>query len=237
MPIKLKSKALIIIAAVVFNLISGFAALADSINYTYDDLNRLRKVDYGNGYVIEYDYDEVGNRWMSKIMLNPHTLTVQKAGIGAGVGVVTSSTIGIDCGTHCSDIFSQGTVTLTASTPASSTFSGWSGACTGTGVCVVNLNADTSVTATFLCPTSPIKIGSVYYSTVHDAYNAATDGAVIQSQNVTLVDSLIANYAKSVTLDGGYDACYSAKSGSTTLQGQITTNSGQLTVKDYILQP
>jgi len=177
MPIKLKNKALIFIAAIAFILTSAIAALADSINYTYDDLNRLRKVDYGNGYVIEYDYDEVGNRQQGKFMLNPHTLTVQKTGAGSSVGVVMSSTFGINCGTRCSDLFSQGTVTLTASTPASSIFSGWSGGvCSGTGACVVNLNADKSVTATFLCPTSPVKIGSVYYATIHDAYNAASDG-------------------------------------------------------------
>lgn len=35
---------------------------AQSINYTYDNLNRLTQVDYGNGTVIEYCYDELGNQ-------------------------------------------------------------------------------------------------------------------------------------------------------------------------------
>ncbi|MDP3028708.1 MAG: RHS repeat domain-containing protein [Deltaproteobacteria bacterium] len=31
-------------------------------DYTYDDLNRLLQVEYDDGTVIEYVYDEVGNR-------------------------------------------------------------------------------------------------------------------------------------------------------------------------------
>jgi hypothetical protein len=78
------------------------------------------------------------------------TLTVSKAGTGSGT--VTSSPAGIDCGTACSHAFTDGTaVTLTASAPAGSTFTGWSGGgCSGTGNCTVTLNgADRDVTATF----------------------------------------------------------------------------------------
>jgi len=75
-------------------------------------------------------------------------LTVTKA--GAGSGTVTSSPAGIDCGSTCSFPFDGGTVTLTA-TPADahSTFTGWSGACTGTGTCQVTMDQARSVTATF----------------------------------------------------------------------------------------
>jgi hypothetical protein len=40
-------------------------------------------------------------------------------------------------------------VTLTAVTATSSTFTGWSGACTGTGSCSVALTSAATVTATF----------------------------------------------------------------------------------------
>jgi hypothetical protein len=77
-----------------------------------------------------------------------HTLSVSKAGTGAGT--VTSSPAGTNCGASCSVVFSTGTaVTLTAAPVSGSTFSGWSGACTGTGSCAVTLDADRSVTATF----------------------------------------------------------------------------------------
>ncbi len=40
-------------------------------------------------------------------------------------------------------------MTLTATPAAGSTFTGWSGACTGTGACDVTLNGGASVTASF----------------------------------------------------------------------------------------
>src|SRR5207244_8485831 len=63
------------------------------------------------------------------------TLTVNKAGTGSGT--VTSSPAGIDCGTSCSADYASGTlVTLTAAASAGSTFTGWSGGCSGTGDCM-----------------------------------------------------------------------------------------------------
>jgi uncharacterized repeat protein (TIGR01451 family)/uncharacterized repeat protein (TIGR02543 family) len=78
----------------------------------------------------------------------PWTLTVTKA--GSGSGTVTSSPAGIDCGTTCSSSFPNGTmVTLTATADAGSTFTGWAGDCSGTGPCVVTMDQDRTVTATF----------------------------------------------------------------------------------------
>jgi Tol biopolymer transport system component len=77
-----------------------------------------------------------------------HELTVTKA--GGGSGTVSSSPAGIDCGPTCEADFQQATVvTLTATPGANSTFTGWSGECTGTGTCEVTMDAARSVTATF----------------------------------------------------------------------------------------
>jgi len=67
-----------------------------------------------------------------------------------GSGAVTSSPVGINCPSTCSANFAPATqVTLTA-TPANGWgFSGWGGACSGVGNCVVTMNAAQSVTATF----------------------------------------------------------------------------------------
>ncbi len=76
------------------------------------------------------------------------TLTVTKA--GAGTGSVTSSPPGIACGATCSTDFGDGTtVVLSAVSTPDSVFTGWSGACTGTGACSVTMDAAKSVTASF----------------------------------------------------------------------------------------
>jgi hypothetical protein len=71
----------------------------------------------------------------------------------AGSGTVTSSPSGINCGSVCTANFASGTpVTLTATPGGGATFSGWSGACSGTGSCVVTVNSSASVTAMFSSP-------------------------------------------------------------------------------------
>jgi Fe-S cluster biogenesis protein NfuA len=66
------------------------------------------------------------------------------------LGRVSSNPAGISCGRTCSLTGPSGTVvTLTATPAARAVFVGWSGACTGTGVCSVTLTQAKSVTATF----------------------------------------------------------------------------------------
>jgi len=67
-----------------------------------------------------------------------------------GAGTVTSSDDIINCGSTCAANFSSGTsVALTASANSGNTFSGWSGACSGTGTCIVAITAARSVKATY----------------------------------------------------------------------------------------
>lgn len=69
-----------------------------------------------------------------------HTLMVNKA--GNGIGVINSSPLGIICGSVCGEAYAQGAVvTLTASPAEGSTFTGWSGVCSGTGLCTVTITA------------------------------------------------------------------------------------------------
>jgi phospholipase C len=69
---------------------------------------------------------------------------------GSGGGTVSSSPSGISCGTNCNATFNDGTVVqLTATPDPSSTFAGWSGACSGMGSCQVTLSSSQSIAASF----------------------------------------------------------------------------------------
>jgi Divergent InlB B-repeat domain len=67
---------------------------------------------------------------------------------GAGQGTVTGGAINCP-GTCSASETPQSSVTLTATPAPGSTFTGWSGACTGTGTCTVALPYDQNVIATF----------------------------------------------------------------------------------------
>jgi len=69
---------------------------------------------------------------------------------GNGTGSVASVPSGIQCPGTCSTDFDDGVlVELVATSGPDSSFAGWSGACTGTGLCTVTMNQARSVTASF----------------------------------------------------------------------------------------
>ena len=75
------------------------------------------------------------------------SLTVTKT----GSGTVTSSPAGVDCGSDCSNDYQQGSMVTLSAAPASGfIFQGWGGACTGTANCVVTMDGNKAVTATFV---------------------------------------------------------------------------------------
>lgn len=101
----------------------------------------------------------------------PYTLSLSKSSQAGGT--VSSSPSGINCGTTCasaSSSYAAGTVvTLSAGAANGYEFTGWSGACSGTGTCVVTMSAAQSVTANFgaLCNT-PIS------GTAHDKHGTVS---------------------------------------------------------------
>jgi len=87
---------------------------------------------------------------MATFNAGTHPLTVIKS--GTGNGTVTSTPSGINCGVDCTKEYFSGTsITLKATPSSHSTFTGWSGGCTGTlPTCKVKVTKLTSVVATFV---------------------------------------------------------------------------------------
>jgi hypothetical protein len=87
-------------------------------------------------------------------------LTVAKSGSGVGTvsGGSPADPTGIGCGSVCTHEFASGdVVTLTATPAVGSEFTGWTGACTGAGACVVTISEAKAVAAAFSAiPPKPV---------------------------------------------------------------------------------
>mgnify|MGYP001605212827 CR=1 FL=1 len=76
------------------------------------------------------------------ITVRPRLVTLTLTALGTGSGALFANPPGLS--------YDSGTVvTMTATPVATSAFSGWGGACSGTAGCVVTMTANTTVTATF----------------------------------------------------------------------------------------
>jgi hypothetical protein len=106
---------------------------------------------------------------------------------GTGSGSVSSTPAGISCPGTCSARYAGGTVvTLTATAASGASFTGWSGACTGTGSCSVTMSAAKSVTATFnLVGGSPL----VTLSPASLTFAGQVLGTTSAAKTVTLTNS------------------------------------------------
>lgn len=164
-----------------------------------------------------------------------NTLSVTVAGTGGGSVNSITNGLSFSCasGTCSSDFDSGASLTLSATPGSGSLFTGWSGACTGTGNCSVTLNGNQTATATFdIIPN--VQMGSVYYGTLLDAYNAAVTGAIIKSQAITF-PAFDLNRDIAVTLAGGYDTSINSVTGYTTISG-LTISLGSATIDKIAVQ-
>jgi DNA-binding beta-propeller fold protein YncE len=110
----------------------------------------------------------------------------------AGSGRVTSNPAGIDCGSTCAATFAAGTpVTLIASPGSDFTFSGWSGACSGTSTCSMTMASNELVTATFnSSPPPDFSLTPASASLTMKPLGQTTDVITIAPQNGSFSDAV-----------------------------------------------
>jgi hypothetical protein len=141
-----------------------------------------------------------------------YQLAVTRA--GSGTGTITSSPSGISCGTDCSEMYAASTVvTLTASPGGNSTFTGWSGACSGNSACAVTMDQTRSVTATFALVTYSLGVsfpgngdGTVTITPPGISCTKMTPGCVVGINAGTVV-TLTAAPAAGSTFTGWGGSC------------------------------
>jgi hypothetical protein len=168
----------------------------------------------------------------------PVGLTVALGGTGAGS--VTSDVGGINCGTACSASYVFGTmVTLTATPRTGSTFGGWSGACSGTGSCVVTMTQAQSVTASFTLNTYALTVtgvpsGSNFTSNpALTCANGTCTGTFGYGTSVALTSASNAQYTFNGYTGGGCSTagmCTVTITGPTTVAASFTLNNYTVTV-------
>ena len=132
-------------------------------------VDRVYLLGMGDSYHVGDGIGTVG--WVDKVTIGDvtydfvaNTLSVSRT----GNGTITSTPSGIACGTACSYAFDYGSsVTLSAAPATGWTFAGWSGACTGTGVCSLTMDAARSVSAIFW----PVA-GTQYISNLQPSWTA-----------------------------------------------------------------
>jgi hypothetical protein len=162
----------------------------------------------------------------------------------SGNGSVNSNPTGIACttgnsGTCAHQFTKDSTVTLMPSASGGSMPGSWGAGCNSFDGdnCLVQMNADKSITATFTTSTV-VRIPLVNgYGSLQSAYNSAPSSCTIQAQAVELpVSPFTLNLGKIIVLEGGYDSGYSVNSGYTTMNGILTLGSGSLTVEKLIIK-
>ena len=100
----------------------------------------------GNFYGTTYNGGSNNSGTVFKLSVSHSTLTVSTN----GNGLVTSTDGFISCPGTCSHSYVDNTQVTLNATPASGwAFSGWGGACSGTGSCQVTMTQNTSVSASF----------------------------------------------------------------------------------------
>jgi hypothetical protein len=114
---------------------------------------------------------------------------------------------------------------------------GCSGTLSGDTYTTGAVTGNCTVTATFE-PYSVKKISgasAAFYSSLQDACNAAAGGDIIESQAITLNESLNFTLNVPITLKGGYNSDFTSKTGYTIING-LTISNGSIILENIVIQ-
>lgn len=77
--------------------------------------------------------------------------------------------------------------------------------------------------------------GINYYASLQSAYNAASEGSILQSRAVLFTGNLNFNINKTITLSGGYDCAYTTVGGKSKVNGLMTITRGTVIISNFEL--
>lgn len=183
----------------------------------------------------------------SVITVTPSSWTLSVVTAGTGSGSVNSSPSGIACVTGssvgCSAGYTGGSiVTLTPTASSNSAFGGWTGACTGLGVCQVTMDAVKSGTASFSANPATVRIDSqtaVPYYNLGGTLDTITTAQTVRAKNQTFVENVVMTSPAVILLKGGYtDGAFGVRTTTsfTVLDGSLKIRKGTLKVERLLVR-
>jgi hypothetical protein len=127
----------------------------------------------------------------------------------------------------------------TAVADAYSTFTNWSGDCSGTtSPASVYMSANRTCTATFTCLYYPYRIGGSIQSagSVQDAYDNTPHNDTLDLQALSFSGDLLIDQDKTVVITGGYTCAFVSDSGLSTINTKIVISDGKAIVANIIIK-